>query len=332
MNQFKYIVHKSKLIEQLNKYQKQFGVYFPVKSNNCREVIEILTDSESNFEVEAISLAEKLINEFNVAPNRILFCPMYDFKNQAETAIRMGIKFFVVSSALDAQILKEARADIRFLIRICSDQIIDNNPIFRPFGAQIGDVDKIVSNFNEGFKGFSFYISQKTRALFTPDIAAVFKKLYFKCRFDILNIGGGFIPEEAMAFKKSLREFFQGEILIEPGRHLLDPCIDIEADILQKAQKSGTNYLILNVGIYNGLIDAIIKNKRFEIVSPKPSVGRTKYIILGPTADTLDRLGEYELPDDLQVGDKLLIHNCGAYCETLSTDFSGYNNYTISLQ
>ena len=55
------------------------------------------------------------------------------------------------------------------------------------------------------------------------------------------------------------------------------------------------------------------------------------YLLSGPTADQSDIIGEYYLPE-LKVGDQLIIKECGAYSETLSTSFYGYNKSTVHIE
>ncbi len=334
MNNFKYIIFKDKLHEQLNSYQKLFKVYFPLKSNNSNELIKLLDIFQSNFEVETIEYANMLVNEYGIDAQRILFCPVYDAITQIDAAVRLGIRFFVVTSPIESKTLKNYSQPTHYIIRVRSDQIVPNATAFRPFGAQIKDVDEIIANFRDGFYGFSFYISQETRQLLSANttISEFFEELYTKYTYRTINIGGGFSLDDSKDLQQKLNAFFEGDLLIEPGRHLLDPCVNIEVTIIQKTQNAGNTYLTLNVGIYNGLIDIIIKNKRFDIASPEAKGDLTKYIVLGPTADTADRLGEYCLPNDLQVGDRLIIHDCGAYCKVLSTDFCGYNNFDVVIK
>lgn len=45
------------------------------------------------------------------------------------------------------------------------------------------------------------------------------------------------------------------------------------------------------------------------------------YMVCGDSPDIIDVLGEYELPMNLKVGDKLVILECGAYCSVLETNF-----------
>ncbi len=334
MQNFKYIISKTKLQEQLNKYQERFKVYFPVKSNNCRELIQLLDKSQSYFEVETLKHAELLINEYGIDARRMLFCPMYDTIEQIKSAIGLGINFFVITSPDEALFMKRYTESVRYLIRLRSDQIVPDTTAFRPFGAKKSDIDEIIGIFSNAFCGFSFYISQETRQSLSANkvIADFFEGLYDKYRYCTINIGGGFLVNDAIELQQKLNGFFSGDLIIEPGRHLLDPCIGIEATIIQKTQNEELTYLTLNVGIYNGLIDSVIKNKRFDITFSGSEDDLVKYVVLGPTADTSDRLGEYFLPNDLKIGDRLILRNCGAYCEVLSTNFCGYNRFNIVVK
>ena len=125
------------------------------------------------------------------------------------------------------------------------------------------------------------------------------------------------------------------QLIIEPGRYLLDPCIDMQVEITAIREKQGKKLIFINSGIYNGLLDVVVKRKRFKLVALKKAEDYScaEYTICGCSADISDVLGEYVLPENLQVGDALRILNCGAYCSEMATPFCKNKkaNYTVDF-
>jgi diaminopimelate decarboxylase len=119
------------------------------------------------------------------------------------------------------------------------------------------------------------------------------------------------------------------KIIIEPGTHLLNPCIDMIVSITAIKKINDKKIIFINSGIYYGLIDVIIKKRVFIIEHfdkekdkiPSPESENEKYLVFGSSSDVSDYLGEYELHKDLEVGNQLIIKECGAYSSVMQTGF-----------
>lgn len=154
-----------------------------------------------------------------------------------------------------------------------------------------------------------------------------------------LNVGGGFpahredpapdLPRLLRRIGSAVRDIFGAEapaLVCEPGRAMVADAFDLA---LQVKARDG-DAVFLNDGIYGGLSEwrDLGPSSRISAITrdgaPRQGACRTTEVF-GPTCDSLDRLSDrVPLPGDLEEGDYLLFHACGAYSTALSTRFNGY--------
>lgn len=140
-----------------------------------------------------------------------------------------------------------------------------------------------------------------------------------------IDLGGGlgvaYAPEEApldlaalgagLAALLARHPWFQGELILEPGRFLAAPCGVYLAQVVRIKESRGTRFAILEGGI-NHLLRPLLTGQPF----PVKAVGRAgvplRHTLAGPLCTSLDRLGEVDLPP-LAAGDLLAFGTTGAY-------------------
>ena len=109
--------------------------------------------------------------------------------------------------------------------------------------------------------------------------------------------------------------WFQGELLLEPGRFLAGPCGLYLARVVRTKQSRGVHFAILEGGANHLLRPHLtgepfpVRAQRGECAIPGPT---QPYTLAGPLCTSLDRLGDVHLPE-LQPGDLLAFGQCGAY-------------------
>lgn len=326
-----YIIHKKNLIEKLNTYGEKCQIFYPIKSNSNSKVIKIIDSYVKGYEVDSICHLYDLVFRYKVNPNRIIFNTALKSIETLTKAIKWGVTKFVIDSVFDLNNLVSINSDaaLTFLIRVDPSEFLTHTELLK-WGASLDEITKlkaIISDTKHNFVGYSFYIPQEVNSI--DNIKHVIYSLVNNVDFSdckILDIGGG-IPDEAINDIVESTERVCGNIMpiiiVEPGRHLLDPCIDLSVTVLAIRFKQGKKLVFIDSGIYDGLIDAKIKSKHFEIITKDSNYGNEKEecIICGNSADISDNLGRYILPIDLKVGDNLLILNCGAYCSEMKTNF-----------
>lgn len=109
--------------------------------------------------------------------------------------------------------------------------------------------------------------------------------------------------------------WFQGEIILEPGRFLAAPCGVYLVRVVRVKESRGTRFAILEGGI-NHLLRPLLTGEAFPVRAvgkSGPGAATLPFTLAGPLCTSLDRLGEAGLPDNLEAGDLLAIGMTGAY-------------------
>lgn len=111
--------------------------------------------------------------------------------------------------------------------------------------------------------------------------------------------------------------WFQGELVLEPGRFLAAACGIYLVRVLRVKESRGTRFVILEGGI-NHLLRPLLTGEPFPVKATekhRDALGprRTRpATLVGPLCTSLDRLGEVALPE-LAPGDLLAFGMTGAY-------------------
>lgn len=336
-----YLFDKKKFNNMVKKYQLYGKVYYPVKANDDKRILSIINYNDGCFEVDSLEHIRLLVDEYGFNPKKVLYS--YPIKEQEDIkeAIKMGVNLFVIDSIDEYNKVISISTDVKLVIRINVLQILDNNlsPEKNKWGLNIDDAKKIFSYCKKKLMnvvGISFYIMAEIENQNAFEI--VLKALisnFQGINIEFLNIGGG-ISLEQLDIINPLLETTKSVlniqyIIFEPGRHLLNPCIDMVVRVTSIKHVNGNRLVFINAGIYNGLIDAVIKNKKYRIIDRKQNIYSnicTAYIC-GASSDISDTLGVYELREDLSVGDLLIIAECGAYSSVMQTHF--YNKPDIQM-
>lgn len=241
-----------------------------------------------------------------------------------------GVRFFVVSDKESLLFLESMGIRYNYLIRLKDDVTVHSKKI----GISQNNFSDLLKGVSNGkFSGISFHISSDISTIEDKkEMIANVVEILRKCKRNgnIIDIGGGLNTENCDEIYQFVKDLGEYSIIVEPGRGLVDPCMDLVATVVAIDENSGIAFL--NVGIYNGLLDAVIKKRKYEIYAlDNSNPASEKYLISGPTADELDVFGEYELPE-LKVGDKLIFKKCGAYSKVLSTDFYRLNKHILIIK
>ena len=176
------------------------------------------------------------------------------------------------------------------------------------------------------------------------EAAGLFRKLARQgIALDTVNIGGGFpVPYERMvppvssfahAISEAMTDAFGAshpKLMLEPGRSLVAEAGVIQSEVVLVSRKSRhdqTRWVYLDVGKFGGLAETLDESIKYRLRTAR--TGATGPVVLaGPTCDSADILYEktgYELPLNLECGDRLEILNTGAYTSSYaSVGFNGF--------
>jgi len=329
-------------------------IYYAVKANPHIEILKLLKEKGSNFDVATVYELNKLL-DLGVSPERISFGNTIKKEKDIKYAFNKGIRMFASDSTSDIRKIANNAPGSRVFFRILSEGGDADWPLSKKFGAHPDMVyHLIIEAKNLGLVpcGISFHVGSQQRDVGQWDSAISQCKYLFDSvkqegiQLKLINLGGGFpahylqptheLSVYTTEITRRLHEDFGDnlpEIIIEPGRSLVADAGVIVTEIVMISKKSVLNqheWLYVDCGLFGGLIETINESIKYPIFVEHPNSGkeRKEFIFAGPTCDSMDILYQdykYSFPVDLKEGDRLYIFTTGAYTTTYSSiEFNGF--------
>ena len=327
-------------------------VYYAVKANPAPEIIKLLTELGSCFDVASISETETVLAA-GCTPDRISYGNTIKKESEIAAAHKLGITLFAVDCEAEVEKVARAAPGSRVICRIHCDGSGSEWPLSRKFGCEPDyAVDILEHAHKRGLVpyGISFHVGSQQHNIEAWDRALASTAAIFRgcaergISLSLVNLGGGFpakylrktpkLESYGKAIFRALRKHFGNaipETIIEPGRGLVGNAGVIESEVVLIAKRSPEDevrWVYLDIGKFHGLAETIDESIRYPIRTPKDRDEMAPCIIAGPTCDSVDVLYEknpYPLPISLAIGDKVLIEATGAYTTTYSS--VGFNGY-----
>jgi ornithine decarboxylase len=153
-----------------------------------------------------------------------------------------------------------------------------------------------------------------------------------------LNIGGGYpirytkhvIGIEAieknvnhLIFDRFPRDV---QVQIEPGRAVIGDAGIMVATVIGKARRGDEDWLYLDVGVFNGLMESVGGIHYSYVVERHPHMRtRKQWTIAGPSCDSFDVIDKNVHLPEPEVGSLVLILSSGAYTVSYASEFNGFS-------
>ena len=328
------------------------SVYYAVKANPAPEIIKLLAELGSCFDVASITETERVLAA-GCTPDRISYGNTIKKESEIAAAHKLGISLFAVDCEAEVEKVARAAPGARVICRIHCDGSGSEWPLSRKFGCEPDyAVDILELAHRRGLVpyGISFHVGSQQHNIEAWDRALASTAAIFRgcaergISLSLVNLGGGFpakylrktpkLESYGKAIFRALRKHFGNaipETIIEPGRGLVGNAGVILSEVVLIAKRSPEDevrWVYLDIGKFHGLAETIDESIRYPIRTPKDRDEMAPCIIAGPTCDSVDVLYEktpYPLPVSLAIGDKVLIEATGAYTATYSS--VGFNGY-----
>ena len=307
---------------------RNYTVYYPCKVNSAKEVVAVINACGSSFETDSIEMITHLLGQ-GICPNKILYNYLVRSSDSIEKAVSFGVDNFAVDCKGDALKILKCSPNAKFIVRVSINALtphVVEAYTDDKWGADLGEARAIADCIlSHGGKliGYSFYYPKEFNTV--DRIFIAIKRLVDEFGENItIDIGGGISVADADEIAEKFPSL-RGRLIMEPGRHLVGDVFDCRCSVIDVKERRGRKYVFLNVGIYSGFIDAVLKKHRFEIVTELDYDGELEEVVVcGCTSDISDTFGTYRLPSSaLKEGVTLVIKNCGAYCPEMYTRFAG---------
>ena len=328
-------------------------VYYAVKANPAVEIIDLLKDKGSSFDIASIYELDKVLSR-GVSPDRISYGNTIKKSKDIRYFYEKGVRLFATDSEADLRNIAKAAPGAKVYVRILTEGSTTADwPLSRKFGCQADmAMDLLILARDLGLVpyGLSFHVGSQQRDISAWDAAIAKVKVIFErlkeedgIVLKLINMGGGFpanyitrtnsletYAEEIIRFLKEDFGDDLPEIILEPGRSLIANAGILVSEVVLVARKSRTaveRWVYVDVGLFGGLIETMGESIKFPIYTEKKGE-MEEVVIAGPTCDSADIMYEnhkYELPLNLAIGDRMYWLSTGAYTTSYSAvEFNGF--------
>lgn len=348
-----FLFSKDAIRDRYREFKKCFphaSVYYAMKADAEKDVLKTLNEEESSFEAASVYELE-LLKNLGVPPERILYGTSVKPEAHIKAFHDYGVNRFAFDSIQEIEKIARIAPRARVYVRV---SVNDTGSIYR-FSEKFGTVHEnavplLIRAKELGLEhyGISFHVGSQAS---NPDawahavrgLAPVINHLNeLGLTIEILNIGGGYpaqypssenhitLKEVADSVHKEYDTLsHKPHIVLEPGRAMVAESAVLVASVIARVERMEHTWLFLDAGVYNGLFESLAYQGsiRYRVTCLRPSydTGEATFAIAGPTGDSWDVISrESQLPPDINVGDKLVFHNVGAYNLVMVGRFNGF--------
>lgn len=308
-------------------------VFYAVKCNPAPEVLSLLNQQASCFDVASLEEAELCLN-LGIESDKISWGSTIKKSQDIKVAYDKGIRLFAFDSLSELEKIAYYAPKSKVYCRIIVDNMNALMPLSKKFGCS-NDlcIDLLVKAKELGLTplGISFHVgSQQMDPLVwkmaIENVANLFNIILHKynIKLQMLNIGGGFpalgylteqidfayyakIINHAITDNFDTNVFDDLTIIAEPGRFMVADAGVLKTEVVLVAHKSNENsirWVYLDAGVFNGLMETYEEGIRYKICTHDElfcdnfNCTAKKYsgaFIAGPTCDSVDVMYEKHL-------------------------------------
>ena len=317
------------------------AAFYAVKANDTEEVLRLLAAEEIGFEVASLTELER-VARLGVPPWRVITSNPVKTDEFIRECHQFGLDQFVVDCPDEVDKLARLVPGALAIVRLSVSNEHSQWPLSGKFGVDLTEAVPLLRYASDaGLRpaGTTFHVgSQCVHAAAWEGALVQCAAVWDEARdaglsLEVLNLGGGYpsvyrdevptVPEIEAVITRTIAARYPREIRVqvEPGRYVVGDAGVFEATCVAKARRDGADWLFLDVGVFNGLMESVAGIKyRFSVEDGGPVKAWT---IAGPTCDGFDVVDrEVALPEP-EVGGRVLVHTAGAYTTVYASNFNG---------
>jgi ornithine decarboxylase len=326
-------------------------VHYAMKCQPDRPVLTRLAGRGCKFEIASAGELEQL-GQLNIDPADVLFSNPVKPVQHVAAAHAAGVWRFAVDSAPEvikiAQNAPGSAVYVRLAVPSASGVASEGK-----FGVDVETAhllmrQAVVSGLQP--YGIAFHVGSQqcdpsAWATAIQTAADVMRRLERDgIRVSMLDLGGGFpvrydepvpaIEQIAAVVQAAVRDLpYPVALVAEPGRYLVAEAGVLVAEVIGTASRAGTPWVHLDVGAFNGVMEALETRNRlmFPVRDSVDAPVRQRCHLTGPTCDSQDTLlYDVELSAGLGAGDRVYLGCAGAYTTAYASTFNAIPIPTIT--
>jgi ornithine decarboxylase len=317
-------------------------LYYALKPLPHPAVVAELHDLGACFDV-ATTGEIKLVRAEGVEPGRCIHTHPIKTDADIRSALRFGIRTFVVDNPDEIRKFAPYRKRAELLIRLSFRSPTAVVDLSRKFGCEPSAVRAMLefaARQRVRVRGLSFHVGSQVAdpAKYVEAIAACREIFDVAARekladLDLLDIGGGFpiaysgaappIGQFCRPIRQALKRLPRRvRVIAEPGRFIAGPAGTSVAAVVGRAQREGRWWYYLDDGMYGSYSGQLYDHASYPIECVGRSGAAHPSVLAGPTCDSIDVIREDIPLPELEIGDLLVGRMMGAYTSATATDFN----------
>jgi len=180
------------------------GIYYAVKANPAPEIISLLRDRGSNFDIASVYELDRVL-DLGIGPERVSYGNTIKKSRDIRYFYERGVRMYATDSEADLRNIAKAAPGSKVYVRILTEGSLTADwPLSRKFGCQTDmAMDLLILARELGLDpfGISFHVGSQQRDIGTWDAAIGKVKVIFErlkeedgIQLRMINLGGGFPP------------------------------------------------------------------------------------------------------------------------------------------
>lgn len=318
-------------------------VFYAIKANPHRRILELMRDLGSNFDVASDGEIMEL-SSLGVDGSRMIYANPMKTVNGLRACRNAGVGKMTFDSAGEIDKMARECPGATVLLRIRIDNSSAHVDLNKKFGAAREQALELLLKARDAgldAAGIAFHVGSQTTSadpyLYALDIAReIFEEAAAAgMQLRIMDIGGGFpIPEPKVRFNLQemlnqinarLDEDFPGvEIWAEPGRFICGTAVNLITSVIGVTERGGQPWYFLDEGLYGTFSGVLFDQWDFKLISFKEGE-QVAATFAGPSCDSLDIMFRGKITVRQEEGDLILVPICGAYTSASATTFNGFS-------
>jgi len=340
------LLDKAKVRQKLTSIGKNIRnseVYYAVKANPDIEVLSLINDQGIGFEIASEGELAMCVS-LGVSKERIITSnPIKSFKFLRMSA-DYGINYFAFDSPDEVRKLRDYCPGSNLYVRLAVPNEGSEWPLSRKFSVEIDAAEELLLYAKKkGLNpvGITFHVGSQCTNMYNWNSALDKAKILWDraekrgIHLSLLDIGGGYpirytkdvvnINAINKNINKLIYEKFpkKTRILIEPGRAVVGDAGIFVTKVIGKARRGDENWLSIDVGVFNGLMESVGGIKYSYIVEGAKE--KKLWTLAGPSCDSFDVIDKDILLPEPEVGNIILILSTGAYTISYASEFNGFS-------
>ncbi len=338
-------------VEDFLVHAKDCGVFYAVKANSDPQVVQLVANAGMGFEISSTAELNLLLGQ-GVDPKKIITSNPIKTPGFIEKMYQHGGRQFVFDSVTEAEKIAKLAPGSDVVVRLTVENLESSWPLTDKFGVGPEEAATLLLQSRDlGLNpaGVTFHVGSQCEGVLSwhaalERAADVWRQVAEGgVNLKLLNIGGGFpahhgvnVPSVEAIYDivfKRVAELFPADIVLEaePGRALVADSGALVGSVVGKAGRDGENWLYLDVGVFNGLMESVGNIPYIFTPLEKNGSETVKWVVAGPSCDSFDVVAKDIALPDMAVGDKVLITPGGAYTTAYASTFNGVRIPSVVL-